>query len=307
MKEKIILSILMVVEFIIILLINFYPSNNNSIIFNKEKINTVSNNNLSMMLETDYDSNQYELTTSNEWPTEGYIFNAEMSACKNGSKVAWDETTNRVLVYSGNVDSCYIYFDKEPNAIALADYIKNTVYTGADGENDLYYHDGIGSYTNASEEAADDSYRYAGANPNNYVCFGSDEVICPTDNLYRIIGLFGSNVKLLKYDYVTTMQLGIDGAFYSNYLATGYSTSYYKGQNAIDQIGIYYWNNATSNNIWSESNLNLVNLNANYLNYLNEINTNWVNMIETVNWVVGGSTVANLATVNSKKTAYNMK
>lgn len=32
-------------------------------------------------------------------------------------------------------------------------------------------------------EAGDNSYRYAGVNPNNYVCFGSDEATCPTDNL----------------------------------------------------------------------------------------------------------------------------
>ena len=65
----------------------------------------------------------------------------------------------------------------------------------------LYYHDS--SLTNG---AGDNSYRYAGSNPNNYVCFGYDEkssdykedVKCPSSNLYRIIGIFNDKVKLIK-------------------------------------------------------------------------------------------------------------
>lgn len=62
----------------------------------------------------------------------------------------------------------------------------------------LYLYDGIGSYTNADQEAEDNSYRFSGA---NQVCFGSDEAICSED-LYRIIGVFNNNnnysVKLIK-------------------------------------------------------------------------------------------------------------
>src|SRR5699024_5513980 len=49
---------------------------------------------------------------------------------------------------------------------------------------------GIGTYTNADQEAGDNSYHCAGASLNNYVCFGSDEEVCSNDNLYRIIGAF---------------------------------------------------------------------------------------------------------------------
>ena len=34
---------------------------------------------LSMMLETDIDSGNYELTTRESWPTSGYKFNLELS------------------------------------------------------------------------------------------------------------------------------------------------------------------------------------------------------------------------------------
>lgn len=62
-----------------------------------------------------------------------------------------------------------------------------------DGVNGLYYHDVTGNYTNALQEARDNSYRYSGSNPSNYVCFGTDASPCPDANLYRIIGLFENN------------------------------------------------------------------------------------------------------------------
>ncbi len=144
----------------------------------------------------------------------------------------------------------------------FADYIKNTVYTGTDGDNGLYLHDGSGSYTNASEEAGDNSYRYAGANPNNYVCFGSDEATCSADNLYRIIGIFDNQIKLIK------------------------NTS----------LGNYYWSGSSSNqsNTWSSSTLNTGTLNGTYLNGLG---TTWSDMIETTTWKVGGMTYNTTYTV----------
>ena len=96
--------------------------------------------------------------------------------------------------YSSNISTLSVETD---NATLLAEYITNTVYLD-DGINGLYYHDGQGSYTNADQEAGDNSYRYSGANPNNYVCFGSDDTTCPNDNLYRIIGVFDKNVKIIK-------------------------------------------------------------------------------------------------------------
>ena len=265
--------------------------------------------NLSMMLETDYDSNEYELATSSEWPTDGYIFNAELSACKNGSKVSWDSDTNRVMVYAGSIDSCYIYFDKEPDTIYLADYIKNQVYTGVDGENDLYYHDGIGSYTNAAQEAGDYSYRYSGSDPNNYVCYASDDETCPEDNLYRIIGVFGENVKIIKYDYASIDILGSNGDYYVSMPASNFNT--YKGN--LNTLFYFYWNNVNHTvaynatgyyNVWSYSQLNTINLNTNFISYLNEINSKWNDMIETHTWIVGGNTLSNISMVSSKKNAY---
>ena len=63
-----------------------------------------------------------------------------------------------------------MYFDVY--APIFSDYIINDIYI-EDGVNGLYYHDGVGTY--GTLEAGDNSYRFAGADPNNYVCFGSDE------------------------------------------------------------------------------------------------------------------------------------
>ena len=101
-------------------------------------------------------------------------------------------------------------------------------------------------------DANDNSYRYAGANPNNYVCFGSDDASCPSDNLYRIIGVFDSEVKLIK------------------------STSY----------GNYAWDSVdyVSDNTWSTSDMKTT-LNTTYYNTLS---ATWQNKIATHTWKVGG-------------------
>ena len=92
---------------------------------------------------------------------------------------------------SGRSSKVYSTSGTTDNTVLLADYIKG-LYT-SQGSNGLYYHT-----SSLANSAADNSYRYAGANPNNYVCFGSDASTCPAANLYRIIGVFGNEVKLIK-------------------------------------------------------------------------------------------------------------
>ena len=307
-------------------------------------------NSLSMMLETEANSGNYEMTTGSEWPTEGYVFNTELSKCENGGKLSWDDTNKRVVMNGNKSDKCYVYFDKynpitinnysitsngnsititidatagtgtiakylyskdngvsyvqsanntytftglnnetynikayvqdsngknseiisktiEIISITLADYVKS-LYTGTQGENNIYYH--TSTLTNG---AGDNSYRYAGANPNNYVCFGSTATSCPTDNLYRIIGVFGDKVgenqteqrvKLIK------------------------STS----------VGNKAWD-SNNKNTWSTSSLNTY-LNNEFINIFDE--TTKGNIADTT-WKVGGNTWKNIAE-QPAKTAY---
>ena len=145
--------------------------------------------------------------------------------------------------------------------------------------------------------AGDNSYRYAGASDqvNNFVCFGSTTSPCPTDNLYRIIGVFGENnhgvtgkqlVKLIKYDYATSNLLGSDGDYKGSVTS---DSGFYEG--SLTSIDTYSWNNVTNKNTWSESNLNKINLNT---NFINNIGSTWANKIATTTWKVGGNTFDNI-------------
>ena len=261
---------------------------------------------LSMNLEQTAGAGDYKTVTQSGWPTEGYKFNAELSRCENGSTLSWDDTKKAVIV-SGNLsDKCYVYFDiYQPT---LAEYIKSQ-YTGTQGENNIYYHD-----SDLANGAGDNSYRYAGANPNNFVCFGSDTSPCPTDNLYRIIGVFGENyhgvtgkqlVKLIKYDYMTTDELGTDGDYSQTYKEWGMGSTYKGTYGDGERIGVYYWNykaTGSATNTWSTSLLNKTNLNT---NFINNIGTTWANKIATVTWKVGGNTYANISDVVPATTYQN--
>ena len=166
-------------------------------------------------------------------------------------------------------------------------------YTG------LYHHDA--SLTNG---AGDNSYRFAGADPNNYVCFGSDEATCPTENLYRIIGVIDGKVKLIHAYGATTTMLGTDGGYAKTYQAAfGRLSSYYKGNGDLTKIGTYKWNK-TGDNTWSTSATNTTNLNTNYLTYLDGKNAKWKTMIADTTWYVGGMTSTNGYKSNAK-TAYD--
>ena len=162
-----------------------------------------------------------------------------------------DNSNYTIIIFAENNNGIFsnkysISITTEETPILLADYIKS-LYT-SQGVNGIYYHT-----SSLANSAGDNSYRYSGTNPNNYVCFGSDAIPCPSDNLYRIIGGFGNEVKLIK------------------------NTS----------IGNYYWSGSSSNynNNWSNSTLNTDVLNASYLNALE---SKWSDKISIHSWSVGG-------------------
>ena len=168
-----------------------------------------------------------------------------------------DQTANAKSTLSAKV-----MIQKEPIVTTLASYITN-LYTGTQGENGIYYHDA--SLTNG---AGDNSYRFAGASDqvNNYVCFGSTQSPCPADNLYRIIGVFGDKVKLIK------------------------STS----------VGDKAWDTG-NDNTWSTSSLNTY-LNTEFINTF-DTGIDWAAKIAETTWKVGGNTIEKIA-YQPAKTAY---
>ena len=376
MKKFIIIIITLLVLSNTYLLYNNYNLKKQVLSY-EEKSNIRRKNAISMMLETEANSKTYVQSTDNKWPTDGYIFNEEMSKCEQGSKLKWDDNNQKVIMEGNVSDKCYVFFDKynpikinsytitpngnkitisisatsgtgtiakyyyskddgasyvdstsntytfanlpigkydvkfyvmdsngkksetiskslEINGMNLSKYIISK-YTGTQGENGIYYHDS--SLTNG---AGDNSYRYAGASDqvNNYVCFGSNVTPCPADNLYRIIGVFGDKVKLIKSDYATSALLGADGDYKQAYTATGDSSSNYKGNN-LANVAAYKWNKS-SQNTWSTSLLNKTNLNK---NFITNIGADWAAKIDTTTWKVGGNTWANIGE-KPAKTAY---
>ncbi len=175
-------------------------------------------------------------------------------------------TTYYLRVYvtdSNGRTSAVTNISVKTQGVLFAEYIKN-LYT-SDGVNNIYLHNGSGTY--GSLEASDGSYRYSGANPNNYVCFGSDASSCPSNNLYRIVGVFGNQVKLIKYN----------------------------------ALGSYYWSGSASNssNNWQSSTLNSSVLNGTYLSGLGT----WADKIATSTWQIGGMDDA--YGYSTPKTIYN--
>ena len=261
-------------------------------------------NTISMMIETDKDG-IYEVSKESSWPTNGYIFNEKLSKCENGGIIYWEDNKQKAVVKNNVSDKCYVYFDKyeDPTLASvctsgdsLAECIKSFANKGTDISK-IYYHNS--ALTNG---AGDNSYRFAGPSDsvNNYVCFGynSTDGTCPTDNLYRIIGVFDDQIKLIKYDYAKSTLLGTDGDYDNLYSeGTDLDEDINKGENLTTEIGSYYWNYKNSNsssNVWSTSLLNTVNLNT---NFLNTFDTVWKSKIATATWKVGGNTSSNIIDV----------
>ena len=239
-----------------------YKTNDASETYENKNIKNDSNM-LSMMLETSAGSGEYKKTSASAWPMEGYVFNENLSRCEQGSSLSWDSTKNTVIMKGNITDKCYVYFDKN---FTLTEYVISQ-YTGIQGKNNLYYHDS--TLTNG---AGDNSYRYAGSSEttNNFVCFGYDSTdgTCPTDYLYRIIGVFDNQVKLIKYDYATKTLLGTDEGFSNMYSGSG-GTSKYKGNN-LGNIGFYdkHYGSATGDFMKTNLNNNYISNMTNFMDYV---------------------------------------
>ena len=260
MNKKKVTIILMV--FIAIFSTFVFVKNNSNFEITNEINNKSKKNNdlLTMNLEQTAGTGDYKTVTQSEWPTEGYKFNTELSRCENGSELSWDDVNKKILMSGVSADKCYVYFDiarfdKLCNTSTLACHVAK-LYTGTQGENGIYYHN-----TSLTNGAGDNNYRYAGANPNNYICLGSDATTCPDDNLFRIIGVFGDKVKVIKDKSVVKM----------------------------------HWD--TSNyNTWSISSLNTY-LNGTYLTSIGTLS----DKIDVATWKVGGNTWDNISVSTAKE------
>ena len=192
-------------------------------------------------------ADNYEITSTGtvtqEWQVEVIFANLDS-----------DQNANAGKSFSAN-----LIIQEEPMVTSLgnfAEYITQTLYTGTDGDNDLYYHD-----ADLANGAQDNSYRFSGANPNNYVCFGATGVDCQNpENQYRIIGVFNNQVKLIK------------------------ATSY--GNYAWDADDVNTWDETTKPDIYTTLNTT----------YYNTLESEWQNLIAETTWQVGGMALSETTT-----------
>ena len=120
MKKFIIIVITLLVLSNTYLLYNNYNLKKQVLSY-EEKTNIRRKDAISMMLETDTNSKTYVQSTDNKWPTDGYIFNEEMSKCEQGSKLKWDDNNQKVIMEGNVSDKCYVFFDKY-NPIKINSY-----------------------------------------------------------------------------------------------------------------------------------------------------------------------------------------
>ena len=200
-------------------------------------------------------ADNYEITSTGtvtqEWQIEVIFANLDS-----------DQNANTGKSFSAN-----LIIQEEAMTTSLgnfAEYITTQVYTGTDGENGLYYHD-----ADLANGAQDNSYRYSGANPNNYVCFGATGADCQNeDNQYRIIGVFNGQVKLIK------------------------ATSY--GSYAWDAGNSNTWDATTKPDIYTTLNTT----------YYNTLGSEWQNLIAETRWQVGGM---GFSEINTAKQYYDIE
>jgi hypothetical protein len=189
--------------------------------------------------------------------------------------------------------------------------VSKNVITLEDGY--IYYHD-----ENLTNGAGDYSYRYAGANPNNYICFGSEASTCPTENIYRIIGLIPVEVvindqtnpvitetqslyKIVKNDYINSTELGA-GAYNSSISKVSPYAGPGGNQPSGDVQGFCWSGSSTQpRNTWSSSTLNSSSLNG---IYLTNLGSTWSNKIAKAIWKVGGGDTSYIVTSTPMSVVY---
>ena len=188
----------------------------------------------------------------------------------------------KVIGYSLTTDLIHFVCDGFANNVGEICDPSQTYFYLIKGDDTTQYQ----TYNEVLNKAVEKGY-LTKDNVKNFVCFGSDATTCPTENLYRIIGVFNNQVKLIKWDYAKSSLLGTDGDY-----SDEYTYVYFSGEQGEipSSNSVYSWNNAGTNT-WSESNLNKTNLNT---NFIKNIGTTWAEKIATTTWKVGGGSSANI-------------
>ena len=193
--------------------------------------------------------------------------------------ISFDGNTAKVtLVGKGKFKGLKITNGTKDNA--KAEEIKAPVYGNA-----VNYVNGLYAYDASSnglekDTTSDANIRYVGANPNNYVEFNNE--------LWRIIGIFNGNVKLVRDDILTTYSF--DNKTTAQGIETDYGTNDWTNSYLREFLNDYYFSGKTIT-CHSEAIGASTATNATITcPEINKINATARSMIQKTTWTLGGTT-----------------
>ncbi len=238
-----------------------------------DEVKLVNNNSsksgmFAIMLQEE--NGEYKQSTKNDFPTEGYNYNADKSGCIDSKGLAVANvltyTDKKFSVRTNQAVYCYVYFDKS-NAKELIEQLKKS--------------------NGLSSEPVGGMYRYQGTNAqvNNYLCL---EGKCSekSDDMYRIIGITPEgNIKVIKQTSIGKYKWDTKYSVDSNYSSEDY---YCTGEDCPtwEQSEIYKTLNDT---------------------FYNSLNDNIQNKIEPQKWWYGDIGYDYLGTLTTADEVYNIE
>ena len=197
--------------------------------------------------------------------------------------ITFDGNTAKVnLIGKGKFEGLQIIDGTKENA--KAEEIKAPVYGNA-----VNYVSGLYAYDSSSnglekDTTSDANIRYVGANPNNYVEFNGEA--------WRIIGVFGSNLKLVRDEILTTYSF--DNKTTAQGIDTNYGTNDWSNSYLREFLNDYYYNGKTITCHSDSATSYVAGLTAKHETIIcpdiNKINTIAKSMIQNTTWTLGGTT-----------------
>ena len=193
--------------------------------------------------------------------------------------ITFDGNTAKVsLVGSGKFEGLQIINGTKESATAsevkMPEYGKGTTYIKA-----LYDSDILRTANGLEKDTtSDNNIRYVGTNPNNYVEFNGET--------WRIIGVFGSNLKLVRDDILTTYSF--DNKTTAQGIEFNYGTNDWTKSYLREFLNDYYYEGKTIT-CHSEAIGTLTATNATITcPDINKINATAKSMIQNTMWNLGG-------------------
>ena len=194
--------------------------------------------------------------------------------------ITFDGNTAKVsLVGSGKFEGLQIINGTKENATAVETTGDSNTKKGVDFIKELYNDEEKRTANGLERDTTSDAnIRYVGANPNNYVEFNGET--------WRIIGVFGSNLKLVRDDILTTYSF--DNKTPAQGIETDRGTNDWTNSYLREFLNDYYYEGKTITCHSEESGAFRATNATITCPEINKINATAKSMIQKTMWNLGG-------------------